>query len=217
MTGTRLLPAAWVALLLPERIDGSLRLPPDALLTYQRVRWRDGGPPEEGCQFQASAIWSRALGAATEVGLWSEARCDNDVVADALLVVRHGGVSVDHGDPSLPDAPTVGRTVEADAFIVSERETKEFVAEVDGWYPATTTMHDAHQRGFANIIVPGPLLLTTAFRRELMLDAGDAECWFRRTVPAGAMVTRRRAAGGISELWLAGRSRAAAVCRCTTS
>jgi hypothetical protein len=202
-----------VALLLPERIDGSLRLPPDALLTYQRVRWRNGGPPHEGCQRQAGALWSRAVGGATEVGLWSEAKSGADVVADSLLVVRHSGVSTDHGQPVLPDAPTVGRAVEADGFIISERETHEFVAEVDGWYTATTTTHEAHQRGFANIVVPGPLLLTTTFRRELLLDAGSAECWFRRTVPAGSMVTRRQAAAGLSELWLAGRSRAAAVCR----
>src|ERR1700682_1005966 len=114
------LPAAWVALLLPERIDPSLRLPADALLTYQRVRWRHGGPPEEGYGLHARTIWSRALGAACEVGLWSEARRDGDLLADALLVVRHAGIPAEHGESSLPDAPAVGGAVEADSFIISE-------------------------------------------------------------------------------------------------
>jgi hypothetical protein len=213
--GRNRLPAAWVALLLPERIDPSLRLPADALLTYQRVRWRQGGPPEENYELRARTSWSRALGAANEVGLWSEAHRDGVGLADALLVVRYAGISAEYGEPSLPEAPAVGGAVEADSFTISEGEAKEFVADVDGWYPATTTMHDAHQRGFANIIVPGPLLLLTAFRREFLRDAGGAECWFRRTVPAGAMITRWRAGDGLSELWLAGRSRAAAVCRWT--
>jgi hypothetical protein len=206
-------PAAWIALLLPERVDESLRLPTDALLTYQRVRWRDGGPPAEGCELQARAVWSRTTGDTTEVGLRSEATCADIALADALLVVRHAGGRADLGQGRVPDVPAVSGAIKADGFIISERETREFVAAVDGWYPATTNMGDARQRGFANIIVPGPLLLATAFRRELLQRGGCVECWFRETVPAGSMVTRWRAGDDLSELWLPGRSRAAAVCR----
>ena len=198
----------WAELLLPDRIDAGLQQVPDALLVYQRLRWRPAEPGSLTCR--AGVAWERARGADVERGLWSDATADGTTVADATFVVRHPGPARRLGSPVLPAPPTVPSAVVDDPMVVTEDEVRAFVARAGSAYSATTTMTTAHRRGFAGLLVPGTLLLVAAAGRAAREPRGSLEAWFRGPVPAGAVLTRHRSDDGDTDaLFLAGRARPA--------
>jgi hypothetical protein len=198
--------------LLPERVDEALRLPADALLVYQRVRWNGAESGDEA--LTAGVAWASAHGEQIEQGLWCEARSDDHLVADALLVVRHEGTAPagqSSGAPLPPEIPTT----EVDLpLVVTEDEVRTFVTQADGRYPATIASAAAHARGYPGILVPGTVLLTAARPRDARRRTGQLEAWFRGPVTAGALLTRRRSADGTVEaLYLPGRDRPSVLLR----
>ena len=202
----------WAELLLPDRIDTGLRQAPDALLVYQRLRWTPAEPGDLHCR--AGVAWERPHGAEVERGLWTDAAIDDTVVADATLVVRHPGRADTLGTPALPAPPVVPTTIVDDQLVVTQNEVRAFVARAGSAYSATTTMTAAHRRGFAGLLVPGPLLLIAAAGRAAREPRGSVEAWFRGPVPAGAVLTRHRNGDGTTDaLFLAGRARPSVLVR----
>jgi hypothetical protein len=198
--------------LLPECVDEALRLPDDALLVYQRVRWSGAAGGDEA--ISAGVAWASPHGDQVERGLWCEARSGDQLVADALLVVRHHGTAP-AGQTSEVPAPPPLPTTEVDLpLVITEDEVRTFVTQAGGRYPATIASAAAHARGYPGILVPGTVLLTAARPGDARRRAGQLEAWFRGPVTAGALLTRRRSADGTVEaLYLPGRDRPSVLLR----
>jgi hypothetical protein len=201
-------------LLIPEVVDPGLKLPDDVLQIYQRVWWTSA-PHGDDLQLTAERQWVSSQGGSVEVGVVGKAFVHGRQVAENLAVSRYRGDGVTWGVRDVPSLPEVGITEPTHTLTIDEREVQSFVALVHADYRVHDDMRHVRQRGFANLLVPGVILLVAELRKVYPRDVATVEMWFRLPVPAGSHVRSSRSLADptLHELRILGHDAAAAVMR----
>lgn len=199
----------WPLLLVPERLDPTLRLPDDARHTYHRVAW--SAPPDAGeWRASAEAAWASSHRGWTETGLRSTADDPGGRLAESLMIVRSRGERHSWGERERPSAPEPAAGRRLLSLVVDRDDIARFADLVDLHYPIHEDPVAARRLGYPDVLVQGLALLLLVLRAATAGEAGRAEIWFRTPVVAGITVHVSEAAG---TWWLRTGDRLAAVAR----
>ena len=182
-------PLGWPMVLIPEIIDSRYRLGDDAVQVYQRVEWSRPVPRQE---FNASGRveWLSSREGSFETGVVTEARLDDERIAESLLVARMAGDLESYGTRALPPRPTIDEAslYRRKTLVVDEATIRHFAALAGTRAPVHVDERYAWARGYPTILVQGLLLFMTQLFYAGVGPTGRGEMWFRRTVPAGSLL-----------------------------
>jgi acyl dehydratase len=176
--------------LIPEVIDRSLRMAPDAVGVFQRLTW-ESGVPRQGFDVAVETQWVSRLEDSFEVGILARAMVSGRTVAQNLTVLRMAGKASSWGEREIPPIPSeaVGAPfTKRRSVVITEAEVRSFNRLAGTTYPAHDDRAAAWKRGYPDMIVQGALLVLAQMHIGGVPDRGETQMWFRSPVPVGSVL-----------------------------
>jgi hypothetical protein len=195
----------WLELLLPVRIDPSLRLPDPTRIEYLRLHWTECG--EEAVTLRGTRVERSDPGETLVRGEAVDA--DGTVVAGLDLATGHGAATR-RGDATVPPWPPIRAGTVTRRRIVRAEHVEAYRSDVVGADPAIPER--AARRDVLPLpVVPATMLVEVALGAALGRASGDVEAWFGDPVPVGALLEVHEHDGEPVVLHVAGREHPAVV------
>lgn len=186
---------AWPVILLPDFVAGTGTMAPDSVELYQRVDW-NGPVPLGDLVARVSPRWARLRKDRIEYGLSTEVIAEDRPVASSVIVCLTRSKVEPFGRSVLARPPDPGTLERGRQLTIGDQDVREYSEAVRSSYLVTSRATIAHEMGYRNILVPGPMLTAAHLAAEPSLpDAGSVEVWFRRPVTAGSAMVMCSAAG----------------------